>query len=112
LSDFGFPGVRDVRKQELEMARTLIDSLADSWQPDKYTDEYRENLMRVIKAKLKGRKPDLEAPEEPQQAEVVDLMERLRRSLQARGTGSKATDRRKKKKAPKRAASRKRKTAA
>jgi DNA end-binding protein Ku len=53
--------------------------------------------MRIIRAKAKGKKVTLEAPEEPRQAEVVDLMERLRRSLagkasgKARGPGRKAT---------------------
>jgi DNA end-binding protein Ku len=85
-AEFQFPTADGVRKPELQMARTLVEQLADSWDPSKYTDEYRENLMKVIKAKLKGRKPDLKAEPEPQQAEVIDLMERLRQSLQ--GTGS------------------------
>ena len=53
--------------------------------PAKYTDEYRENLMRIIKAKVKGKKIHLEPAAEPRQAEVVDLMERLRRSLEQGG---------------------------
>jgi len=84
VNQFRFPVV-EVRKPELEMARTLVSSFADKWDPSKYTDEYRENLMKIIKAKLKGRAPRLEAEAEPQQAEVVDLMERLRKSLQAAG---------------------------
>jgi DNA end-binding protein Ku len=67
------------------MAKALVNSLASEWDPSKYTDEYRENLMRIIQAKLKGREVTLEAPEEPRQAEVVDLMERLRRSLAQSG---------------------------
>ena len=51
----------------------------------KYTDQYRENLMRIIQAKVKGKKVDLEEAAEPRQAEVVDLMERLRRSLEQSG---------------------------
>ena len=63
------------------MAKALVNSLASAWEPGKYTDQYRENLLRVINAKLKGRQPKLSAGEEPRQAEVVDLMERLRQSL-------------------------------
>ncbi len=85
VNQFRFPVV-EVRKPELEMARTLVASFADKWDPSKYTDEYRDNLMKIIKARLKGRAPRLEAEAEPQQAEVVDLMERLRKSLQAAGT--------------------------
>jgi DNA end-binding protein Ku len=84
-SDFSFPSARDVRKAELQMARTLVENLADTWDPAQYTDEYRANLMKIIKAKMKGKEAHLEAAEEPRQAEVVDLMERLRRSLQGAG---------------------------
>jgi DNA end-binding protein Ku len=78
---FDLPGDAGVRKPEREMAKALVNSLAAEWDPTKYTDQYRENLMRVIQAKVKGRKPDLEPTTEPREAEVVDLMERLRRSL-------------------------------
>ena len=67
------------------MARMLIDNLASEWDPSKYTDEYRENLMKVINARVKGEKPRLPAAAgEPQGGEVVDLMERLRQSLESR----------------------------
>jgi DNA end-binding protein Ku len=89
ISTFAFPAGGAVRPQELEMARALVESLAASWEPEKYTDDYRANLMKVIRAKLKGRAPTLEAPEERQSAEVVDLMERLRRSLEGAQGGRK-----------------------
>jgi DNA end-binding protein Ku len=85
LSDFKFPKAEGLRKQELTMARQLIDSLSAKWDPEKYTDEYLENLQRVIQAKLKGRKPRLVGREEPASADVVDLMSRLRASLESRG---------------------------
>src|SRR4051812_4708278 len=89
-SEFSFPAAKDVRKPELQMARTLVENLADTWDPSQYTDEYRANLMKIIKAKMKGKDAHLEAPEEPHQAEVVDLMERLRQSLQGAGGGHRA----------------------
>ena len=76
-----FPPSKNIRKTELDMAKALVNSLASEWDPSKYTDEYRANLMRIIEGKTKGKKVTLEAPEEPRQAEVVDLMERLKRSL-------------------------------
>jgi DNA end-binding protein Ku len=85
IGEFRFPTAKDVRKPELQMARTLVEQLADKWDPAQYTDEYRANLMKIIKAKMKGKKPDLKEAPEPQQAEVVDLMERLRQSLQGAG---------------------------
>jgi DNA end-binding protein Ku len=71
------------------MARTLVENLRDTWDPSQYTDEYRKNLMKIVKARMRGREPDLAAPPEPEQAEVVDLMERLRASLQGAGGGKK-----------------------
>jgi DNA end-binding protein Ku len=85
-SQFDFPSSEGVRPQELEMAAALVNSLAAKWSPEKYTDQYRDNLMKIIQAKLKGKHVTLAGPEAPRQAEVVDLMERLRRSLeQSRG---------------------------
>jgi DNA end-binding protein Ku len=87
LADFTFPAATGIRKQELAMARQLIDNLSAKWDPGKYTDEYLENLMRVINAKLKGRKPRLKGADQPERADVVDLMARLRASLESRGAG-------------------------
>src|SRR5262249_33763260 len=82
---FDFPSADGARKGELDMAKALVNSLASEWDPSKYSDQYRENLMKIIKGKLKGKEVELEAASEPRQAEVVDLMERLRRSLEGRG---------------------------
>ncbi len=92
--EFEFPVAKDVRKAELDMAKALVTSLAAEWDPSKYTDQYRENLLRIIQGKLKGKDVELEPTAEPRQAEVVDLMERLRRSLEQSG-GAKASKSRK-----------------
>ena len=78
------PARADVRKQELELAKSLVGSLAADWDPSKYTDQYRDNLMKIIRGKAKGRKVALEAGEQARPAKVVDLMERLRQSLERR----------------------------
>jgi DNA end-binding protein Ku len=87
----GFPSSDGIRKPELDMAKALVNSLAAEWDPEKYTDQYLENLMRIIKGKVKGKKVTLEPEETPRKGEVVDLMERLRRSLDQ--AGSKAATR-------------------
>lgn len=97
VSEYKFPPAKDLRKPEMQMAISLVESLADKWDPSQYTDEYRENLMKIIKAKLKGREARLEVEAEPRSAEVVDLMERLRQSLQGAGTGRKQAGSRSKK---------------
>lgn len=84
VTQFDLPGDAGLRKAERDMAKALVNSLAAEWDPSKYTDEYRENLMRVIQAKLKGKTAHLEPSAEPRDAKVVDLMERLRQSLNAR----------------------------
>jgi DNA end-binding protein Ku len=94
VKQFDLPGDSGIRKPELDMAKALVNSLAAAWDPGKYTDEYRENLMKVIQAKVKGKKIEFEPTEEPRQAEVVDLMERLRRSLEQGGAkGARKTSR-------------------
>jgi DNA end-binding protein Ku len=88
LGDFRFPSSAGIRPAEMKMARQLVESLSAKWDPAKYTDEYRDNLMRLIHAKLKGRTPRLRERETPQQADVIDLMARLPASLEGK-TGAK-----------------------
>ena len=80
LEEYDFPDVKADKKQ-LQLAEKLIEQFAADWDPDKYTDDYRENLMKVIEAKRAKTKPELEPEADPQSAKVVDLMERLRKSL-------------------------------
>jgi DNA end-binding protein Ku len=85
LDEFRFPKAGEIRAAELNMAKQLIGSLESKWDPGKYNDEYKDNLMRLITAKTKGRAPKLVAEDHgPKQAEVVDLMTRLRASLEGR----------------------------
>jgi DNA end-binding protein Ku len=82
-AEYSFPSTESVRPQELQMARQLIENLTEAFAPDKYTDEYEANLMRIIQAKAKGQKIRLTAPEAPAaDAQVLDLMSRLRESLE------------------------------
>jgi DNA end-binding protein Ku len=92
---FKLPKSNDVRPRELQMAKALVANLAADWDPEKYTDQYRENLLRIIRGKMKGKTVTLEAADEPRQAEVVDLMERLRQSLGQAGGGKAAKSGRK-----------------
>ena len=88
--EYSFPSREGVRPQELKMAEQLVENLAEPFDPSKYTDEYRANLMKVIKAKMRGKKIKLEEPEgEPVDSGVLDLMSRLKASLE-KGSGKKA----------------------
>ena len=87
-SEYSFPSREDVRPQEVKMGEMLIENLHDTFTPDKYTDDYREKLMKVIKAKMKGKKITYEEPAEEPDSGVIDLMSRLRESLE-QGKGAK-----------------------
>ncbi len=81
-ADFGDVDVHvDVREQELQMARQLIESLAGGWSPEEFTDEYREALFRIVEAKINGE--EIEILEAEPAAKVVDLMEALKASVAA-----------------------------
>lgn len=95
--DFGFPSDAGVRPQELQMAEQLVGNLSTSFDPSKYTDDYRANLMKIIRAKLKGKKIEVAEPEERESTQVVDLITRLQESLEMgkkRGTARSRSPRR------------------
>lgn len=88
-SEYSFPPADAIRAQELQMAEQLVANLAEPFTPEKYTDEYRDNLMKVIRAKMKGKKVKLEETERPMaDSGVIDLMARLQASLE-QGRGKK-----------------------
>lgn len=90
LSDFHFPATAAQRPKEVQMAKALIAQLSAKWSPDKYKDEYEANLLRVIRAKLKGTSPRLKDElSDTRQGKVVDLMERLQQSLAGSRSGQK-----------------------
>ena len=97
VNEFSFPAAEVVRPQELQMAEQLVNNLAEPFDPTKYTDDYRANLMRIIKAKMKGKTAKLEGPqEETPDSGVLDLMSKLRASLEE-GTRKKGSVRTKSK---------------
>ena len=95
-ADFGSLGdSAKISARELEMSMSLVKSFEADFSPDKFTDEYQEQLRELIDAKLKkgdavsteetfGEQPDEEG------GEVLDLMEALRRSVEkSRGAAKK-----------------------
>ncbi len=100
-----------VPPKELKLATDLIDALATDWEPEKYSDDYQTNLQEVIKGKLKGETVVIDDEDAPMGAEVINLAERLRRSLEAAG-GARKTRAAKGAKTAKRAAKTGRKRAA
>jgi len=68
-----------VKDKELDMAKMLISSLEADFEPQKYHDTYRDNLQKMIEAKVEGRKV-VETPA-THVAPVIDIMEALKKSL-------------------------------
>jgi DNA end-binding protein Ku len=68
-----------VKEKELTLAESLIAALAAAFEPEKYKDEYRENLLRMIETKKNG--DVVIATPEPHHEKVVDIMEALKASL-------------------------------
>lgn len=102
MDEITFPKGDNVRPQELQMAEQLIANLTDTFDPSKYVDDYRANLMKIIRAKMKGKAVEIEEPEERESTQVVDLIARLQESLElgkkkaakaSRSTGKRASRR-------------------
>ena len=102
------PKKTEVGKREMNMAKSLIDSMSSKWNPEKYRDDYREALMEVIEEKVEDGGKEIE--EKPKKArkptKVIDLVSVLQKSLEQTGTKKKASSksRRKQKQPVKKAA--------
>jgi DNA end-binding protein Ku len=68
-----------VKEQEVKLAETLVQSLAAPFEPEKYKDSYKENLEKLIEAKVKGE--EVVTPPAAEPAKVIDIMEALKKSL-------------------------------
>jgi DNA end-binding protein Ku len=78
-----------VTEREMNLAKMLVESLAAEFEPGKYHDSYRTNLRQMIDAKVEGHKI-VETPE-PHIAPVIDIMDALKKSLEARKPPKTAT---------------------
>ena len=76
-----------VSGREFEMAEQLIEAMSGDWQPEKYRDEYREDLLKLIDNKIKrGQAKTIEPMEAPEAArkpsgKVIDIMHLLKQSV-------------------------------
>ncbi len=70
----------ELRNAEVEMARALVENLSEPFDPEKYDDTYRKELLELLRAKAAGQ--ELPEPEQDGAGEVVDLMAALRESVE------------------------------
>lgn len=86
-------GLSGVSERELEMAERLVEGMVDEWDPDKYRDDYRSDLMKMIEERVEAGQlesaPEKDEDEDkrPARGQVVDLMALLKRSVEEKGTG-------------------------
>jgi len=87
-----------VSAKELELARKLVEDMTGKWEPEKYHDTYREDILARVKEKVKaGQTEEITAPEKGEarpKAEVIDLMAALKKSISASSSRPKARTRR------------------
>jgi DNA end-binding protein Ku len=77
-----------VSPQELKMAQALVDGMTGKWEPERYRDEYRDDLLQLIDEKAERGELNTLATETPRRkkpaagAQVIDLMDLLKQSLE------------------------------
>ena len=107
-SDLDLPDTKldklGVTPKEVAMAEQLVESMVEPFKPEKYVDEYRRDLMRLVEKKVKAgdvnRVPEAgeKRPERKRSSNVIDLSSLLAKSLKGGSPAPKTT-----KKAPRRA---------
>jgi len=82
--DIDVPSAK-VTAKERELAMKLVEDMSDKWQPKKFHDTYRQDILARVKAKVKaGQTEEITAPEKDEarpKAEVIDLMAALKKSI-------------------------------
>ena len=81
LDDYSIPSAPALSQKELKLAKQIVAELSESFDISKYTDDYREKLLALIKQKAEGRKIVAAGKPKPKKREVEDLSASLRHSL-------------------------------
>lgn len=100
LDELPDPDEVSTTKRELDIAKQLVDSLAGEWEPEKYRDTYRDDVIALIERKAAGEEIAEQPAVEEDEAPVPDLMSALKASLDAVKTRDGADNGGSKKKAP------------
>jgi len=80
-SSLNLPSKAEISKKEMDLANTLIDSMSDSFDPNRYHDDYHDKVLEIIRMKVAGVAPEAPVAQSSGPAKVVDLMEILKQSL-------------------------------
>lgn len=89
VDEFALPRAASPSAAERKMARQLVESMTEKWDPDRYKDDYREALEKIIERKIEsgGKLPP--APRAKKPTNIIDLSEVLKRSLAEATRGGK-----------------------
>lgn len=88
--DLDLPGstlkAAGISEKELKMALSLVEGMSEAWEPEQYHDSYREDVLALVKKKIKARQtktitPPAPEPEEEHGSNVIDLVALLQQSL-------------------------------
>ena len=82
--------------KELSMAKQLVDDMTGKWQPEQFSDSFKDDIMALVEQKVKeGKVETVEQPDEGEEAagrsgaKIIDLTELLQRSLRNKGGANK-----------------------
>jgi DNA end-binding protein Ku len=113
-SQFDLPGSNlkqaGISEKEIQMALSLVEGMTDDWDPHAYHDSYRDDVLEMVKKKVKANQtrtvtePDDDGEPKRKGAQIIDLMELLKQSVNSKGAKGHAAPARKTS-APKKAAS-------
>lgn len=78
-NEVDIPKPAKISKKEIDMAKKLIETLAEPFKPEQFHDEYKANVLALIEKKRKGQK--ITPIKQPKKAPVIDLMQALQQSL-------------------------------
>ncbi len=88
----------DIKPAELKMASQVVESMTDDFNPDRYHDDYQEQLHELVQAKLEGGEAFTTEEQEPKELDetedVSDLLAKLEASVKARREGRASARRR------------------
>jgi DNA end-binding protein Ku len=83
-------GGRAVTEREIDISKQLVEALATDWDPSRFADEYRAELMRMIDERTPERIEErIEEPSADSRSRIGDLMDTLRRSVEEAKAGRK-----------------------
>lgn len=91
MDDLELPGATlkaaGISDKELKMALSLVEGMSEAWQPDQYRDTYRDDVLALVKKKIKAKQtktitaPEPDSEEKPESSNVIDLVALLQQSL-------------------------------